>query len=335
MISPPLRFLTVVIGGWVCLRGTVLASAWWGEVAPAAKSPLPAQQVRPVFVRVQDGEVFQAPPMAAAAEARLSTGGRSHRLMVRHREPVKLAVFPHYETGLEATLPAAPQVLALPAASLPPALLPARQRGRRWSMSSWLFVRNGAADGLAPDGSLGGSQAGARMSYRLNGDVARPLALSIRAYAPMGSPAGAEVAAGVDWKPLARLPLHVLAERRQALGREGRSAFSLTAYGGISDTRAGPLLIDAYAQAGAVGAKSRDLFADGSVRLSREVLGAKVGAGAWGAAQPGVARLDAGPQASLRLSNDVPVTVAVDWRFRVAGDAAPKSGPTLTISTDF
>lgn len=59
----------------------------------------------------------------------------------------------------------------------------------------------------------------------------------------------------------------------------------------------------------------------------------KAGAGAWGAAQSGVTRLDVGPQASVRFPANL--TLAADWRFRVAGDAAPASGPTLTLSTDF
>jgi hypothetical protein len=180
---------------------------------------------------------------------------------------------------------------------------------------------------------LGGSQAGGRLAYRLNGDAARPLAVSVRAYAPLHRMRGAEAAAGLDWKPSARLPVHLLVERRQALGEEGRSAFAAMAYGGVSEVAAGAFRIDAYGQAGVVGAKSRDLFADGSAKLSLPVARVKVGAGVWAAMQPGVSRLDIGPQASVRLPGNV--TVGVDWRLRVAGDAAPRSGPAVTLSTDF
>jgi hypothetical protein len=127
--------------------------------------------------------------------------------------------------------------------------------------------------------------------------------------------------------------MHLLVERRQKLGEQGRSAFAAMAYGGVSDVAAGPLRIDAYGQAGVVGARSRDLFADGSASVSLPLAGARVGAGVWAAVQPGVSRIDLGPRASLRLPGEV--TLAVDWRLRVAGEAAPRSGPAVTLSTDF
>lgn len=184
---------------------------------------------------------------------------------------------------------------------------------------------------------LGGSQIGARLAYRLNANPSRPLAASARIYAPLAHVrSGLEVAAGVDWKPVKTLPLHLLAERRQAVGRSGRSAFSLTAYGGESEMRAGPVRIDAYGQAGIVGLHSHDLFADGSLRAGVPVRGGKVGFGLWAAAQPGAWRADAGPQASVRLPvQRANIVLIADWRFRIAGDANPRSGPSLTLAADF
>jgi hypothetical protein len=184
---------------------------------------------------------------------------------------------------------------------------------------------------------LGGSQAGARLAYRLNGDPARPLALSARLTAPIRRRSGAEAALGLDWQPSRRFPVHLLAERRQKLGRDGRSAFGLTLYGGVGDSPLGALRVDAYAQAGIVGTRSRDLFGDGALRLSLPIgRRARLGAGAWAAAQPGVARLDLGPQALLHLDlAGRNVSLAADWRQRIAGHAAPGSGPALTLATDF
>ena len=209
--------------------------------------------------------------------------------------------------------------------------------GRRWSLSAWSFVRRGRGQPLAGGGLLGGSQAGARFTYRLNADPRRPISLSARLSAPLGNKSGAEAALGIEWRPSRRVPVQFLAERRQAIGREGRSAFGLTVHGGVSDASAGPFRIDAYGQAGLVGARSRDAFADGSMRLSIP-LGTRVriGAGAWAAAQPGVARVDLGPQAAIRATlAGRPVTFAADWRLRVAGEAEPGSGPTLTVATEF
>jgi hypothetical protein len=203
----------------------------------------------------------------------------------------------------------------------------------RWSATGWLLVRRergGAA--LAPGGTLGGSQAGARLSYRLGGG----LALSARAYLPLRRTAGAEAAAGLDWRPLAAVPVNILAERRQALGGEGRSAFALTLYGGGGRALLRGLRLDAYGQAGIVGARSRDLFVDGAVRVSARVGPVEVGASGRGAVQPGAARLDVGPAISYRLPvRGANFRIEADWRFRVAGDAAPGSGPALALVTDF
>jgi hypothetical protein len=203
----------------------------------------------------------------------------------------------------------------------------------RWSASGWMLVRHDpGGSALAPGGTLGGSQAGARISYRLGGG----LALSARATLPLRRTNGAEAAAGLDWRPIAAIPFSILAERRQALGREGRSAFALTLYGGVNQALPRRLRLDAYAQAGMVGAKARDLFVDGAVRLSLPVGPVEVGLGARGAAQPGAARFDAGPGLSYRLPvRGATVRIEADWRFRVAGAAAPGSGPALTLATDF
>jgi len=85
-----------------------------------------------------------------------------------------------------------------------------------------------------------------------------------------------------------------------------------------------------------VGLRSRDLFVDGAARLSRRIGAVEVGGGAWGAAQPGASRLDAGPSLSWRLPvRDANLRLQADWRFRIAGDAAPRSGPALTLAADF
>lgn len=214
-----------------------------------------------------------------------------------------------------------------------PSLPPRSAALGRWSASAWLLVRDDpGGPALAPGGTLGGSQAGARISYRLGGGFS----LSGRAYLPLRRAAGAEVAAGIDWQPVAALPVQLRAERRQAIGREGRSAFALSLAGGTSRPLQGRLRLDAYGQAGAVGKRARDLFVDGAVRLSAPVGPVEIGAGAWGAAQPGAARLDAGPALSYRLPlRGANVRLEAGWRFRLAGDAAPRSGPALTLGADF
>ena len=82
--------------------------------------------------------------------------------------------------------------------------------------------------------------------------------------------------------------------------------------------------------------RARDLFADGAARGGVPLGPVEIGGGVWGAAQPGAARLDAGPQMSLPLpAAGANLRLSADWRFRLAGDAAPGSGPALTLGADF
>ena len=68
--------------------------------------------------------------------------------------------------------------------------------------------------------------------------------------------------------------------------------------------------------------------------MSRPVWGRfSAGFGVWGGYQPGLYRVDAGPRISMRVRDNI--SVHLDWRQRLAGDAAPGSGPALTLAADF
>jgi hypothetical protein len=336
--SPPLRFLLVVIGGWAALRATLLAPprppAPAGPVAVAvaaahARAALPPDpEIRPLGTE-------RIAPVRPGLVARMDP--RPLPRLGRPRTNVTPPPPPPSPEGGTSRVAAAPVPFLPPPA--PPAAAPGRTPAptRRWSLSAWSFVRSGGPAALAAGGLLGGSQAGARLTWRLDRSSARPLALSFRLSAALRRRHSAEAALGLDWQPDRRLPVHLLAERRQALGPEGRSAFAVAVHGGVGDSRLGPFRIDAYAQAGLVGARSRDPFGDGALRLSLPLdERARVGGGAWAAAQPGLSRLDIGPQASIRLPvAGRAVTLAADWRLRVAGNARPGSGPALTVATDF
>ncbi|HEV2748459.1 MAG TPA: hypothetical protein VGW34_14330 [Allosphingosinicella sp.] len=344
----PLRFLILLGTGWICVRTAMLFPSRQGEPVreTEAAEAVPSGAFRdeaPVAARVAQPSLAPAPALHMIFKPRppgaRTAGGRSGNVPPLLPEPLA----PGRAAGTVPAAAAAPPP-ANPAARTAPAappfgLAPAVARASRWSGSAWMFVRRAGASPLAAAGTLGGSQAGARLSYRLNHDVRRPLSLSARLYSPLGE-SGAEAALGVEWQPIASLPVRLLAERRQALADGGRSAFSVLAYGGVSDSRLiGPVLLDGYAQAGMVGLRSRDLFIDGSAQLgiALDQKGRlKAGVGLWGAAQPGVARLDIGPQASVRMPvGGTAVRVAAEWRFRIAGDAEPASGPALTVATEF
>jgi hypothetical protein len=92
--------------------------------------------------------------------------------------------------------------------------------------------------------------------------------------------------------------------------------------------------LDSYLQGGVVGVKSRDLFVDGALAITRPVYrNFSFGFGIWGGAQPGLARLDAGPRLTVQVRRNV--KVHADWRQKLAGNARPGSGPALTLSGDF
>lgn len=333
MTRAPLRFLLVIMVLWAGVRAAILLPGWPDPIATipsAAAAPQPGGVDPSPAPAVAAGTVVKAPAAPVAMP---------WPVLVRSPEPSPppgpvTRPGPAERLALALPMPAAPTA---PKSASQPSLIalsaPAARPGpSRWAASAWLLVRDEGGATLAPGGSLGGSQAGARLSYALGGG----LALSGRLYLPLRQSAGAEIAAGLDWRPVRSLPVSLLAERRQRLGRDGRNAFALALYGGTGRTLAPRLRLDLYGQAGVVGLRRRDLFADGSVRVARVVGPVELGAAAWGAAQPGTARLDAGPSVSWRLPvRDAAIRLQADWRFRVAGDAAPRSGPALTLAADF
>ena len=202
----------------------------------------------------------------------------------------------------------------------------------RLSLSGWAAMRNKAGpDSLAGGGTLGGSEAGSRLMWRFT----PKLAATLRASAPINSQRGAEAALGVRYQPFERWPVAVTLERRHGFRDYGRSAFAIFAEGGVYDR---PMLwqsaLDGYFQAGVVDFNDPDWFVDGQAVVTRPVWrNLSAGFGVWGAAQPGINRLDVGPRASLRLGRGM--RAHVDYRLNVAGNALPGSGAVVTLTGDF
>lgn len=326
--SRPLRALWVAVGAYTVLRSAAL---WIGE-------PLPIAADRKTT--------------SSSAKAKLDSGARSvlnasvlqpdfsdptdfmvmspTQPLVRAVDPAPIMLAPD-----DATTPAVPGK-AIFAQSRVPFLLPLPtpagepSDASRWSASAWLLVRGAGAASLANAGQLGGSQIGMRGWYRLNPSVS----LTARISAPLEA-AGREAAVGIA---LRRGAIGIIVEKRIKLDAAARDDIGVIAFGGIDAALPHDFRLDGYAQAGVVG---RDAFADGALRVERTLiersgLRVSVGAGAWGAAQPGVARFDMGPTIVARIPlGDTALRVSAEWRARVAGNARPGSGPTLTIGTDF
>ena len=252
-----------------------------------------------------------------------------------------------------ARVPLPPALTALPVGApadqrLGPAAGPAGQPGpKRWSADGWILWRRGslgAATGGLLTPSYGASQAGAVVRYRLAPASAMRPAAYLRATAALNGSNERDAALGLQLRPLARLPIALYAEAR-VTAVPGRTyvrpaVFAATEFAPF----ALPLGLrgEVYGQAGYVGGKFATAFADGQLRLDRRLLrlgkaDLRLGGGAWGGIQKGASRLDAGPSLTIGqpLGGPASIRLGADWRFRVAGKAAPGSGPAVTLSAGF
>ena len=286
----------------------------------APYSPYPQMAPTPVRVPVYYPTYYPVRPDSAAAP-----------LPARRQSYLDLAPpAPAEDWSLAelAPLPGRPSAVSTPVATAPP-VPPGLDR---LQLSSWALLRGRSTGStLASGGTLGGGQAGARLTYAFD----RRLAAQLRTASPVGGGRGVELALGARYRPLGSIPVWINAERRQSVGDYGRSAFALFAEGGLYQQ---PLpwkfSLDAYFQGGIVGINRRDLFVDGAFTATRPVFrNYSAGFGVWGGAQPGLYRVDAGPRLSMKVRQNI--RVHADWRQRLAGKADPGSGPALTLAADF
>lgn len=241
--------------------------------------------------------------------------------------------------------------LPLPAAfaALPPAVPASEGSARaphtRWSVDGWLLLRGGKApQGAAAFATYGASQVGAVARYRLDPASPHRPAATVRAAAALNGSGEREVALGLAARPVAALPVGVIAELRATRRADGavklRPAITAVTELAPQSLPLG-LRAQAYGQAGYVGGAGATAFADGEARVEGPVARhgpaeLTIGAAAWGGAQEGAARLDIGPTISLGINAaGKAARLGLDWRVRVAGDAAPASGPALTLSAGF
>jgi hypothetical protein len=325
----PVAFLFLAVGGWAAVRGLML---WPDERSPQAPRRI-AWQSAP---RTHPGPL--TPLVKSAA-------GRSGAVI-----PVKGAVPPTRLERVSASsafpvlaTSARPAISPLAAPGAAPIHLPQPPIAPSASaaplhLSAWAIWRGRSGQGLASAGQLGGSQAGVRISH----DLGSGFAAALRVSGPLRSRSGKEAAVALDWRPVRQVPVTVTIERRAGLDRGGRDAFAASVYGGFDSMAVpGGVRLDGYAQAGLVGLRRRDAYVDGAVRAERPLVsigGFRLGAGAglWGGAQPGVSRLDIGPQIVAHApAGKGAVRIGAEWRQRIAGHARPGSGAAISLGADF
>jgi hypothetical protein len=288
--------------------------------------PLPSTYQLPQ-ARLTEGDIVGQQLLLVAAFAHMELPPE----MTAYLAPAKSA----NQTGGTLAAPAAPA--GGPAPSLPSA--------RRWSADGWLLLRRDSTGALAAgEPSYGRSQAGAVLRYRLAPTSGhRPVAYA-RVTGALAGPGEAELAIGLSARPLAGVPVSLAAEVRAYDGpahREVRpAAFAVTELPPAKLPFG--LRGELYAQAGYVGGRFATAFVDGQARLDEKLAAlapaseVRVGIGAWGGAQKHSARLDVGPSATVNFRlGPTQSRLAIDYRWRVAGNAEPENGPALTISAGF
>jgi len=321
----PLRFLGGIVGLWTLGRIAFLLP----QTPVVERAVTPARPAPPRRVAV--AMAGSSPYHQASQPLQISNLRLAPPLPVIRPAPFRPASI----TPTEAPPPDArtPPPPAFTVPSYAPLAAPPPIPPRRWSASLWAIVRDGGQT-LLPGGQLGGTQGGVRLLRRL--DLRGDLSASLRLSAPWQG-IGREMAVGVDWRPVHRLPIRLLVEQRLALDA-GQNAPAALVVTGVGPQPIAPgIVLAGYAQAGAVARRRIEPFADGAVRASTPLTPAiDLGLGLWGGAQRDAQRLDAGPTLGVALPvADRRVRLSLDWRQRIAGRAAPGSGPALTLAGDF
>ncbi len=351
----PVMALLLVLAGWTVFR----IWSWHSPPVDSTVAELPEKAaLTPLTVesRLTDQGAPVLPdnlkePALAARSFAMAT--RTAGLPAMGMERVAGSNFPvlsaFSDSGGDPGFADAP-VLSAPSQPVPsvPHESPRREK-RRWSMDAWLLLREDTTTPVTSGrGNYGQSQLGAVLRYSpLPGSRFRP-AVYMRASKALVQNRESEFAGGVMARPLPDVAISVAAEVRLSDAEMDRTlrpaAFAVTELPPVA--LAYDFKAEAYAQVGYVGGDYATAFADGQFRLHREVLRlgairASLGGGVWGGAQKGAERVDMGPGVTLAVPLQVSehlhagVRLSADWRFRVAGDANPSSGPSLTLSTGF
>lgn len=214
----------------------------------------------------------------------------------------------------------------------------------RWSMDGWaLWRQDNDSPLLSGRPSYGRSQAGAVLRYHLVPTSGHAPQLHLRGSLALAGRQEREAALGASARPLPGVPVRLAAEARVSetdRGTEVRgAAYAVTELAPVR--LPGGFTGEAYAQGGYVSGAFATPFVDGQARITRQFAGSEdlrleAGGGAWGGAQEDARRLDVGPSAALAFRiGPARGRVSADYRFRVAGDAEPASGPALTLSAGF
>lgn len=317
-------------------------------VSESAPAPLHAWSLPPAAPETKATPEAPVATAPAATSAATPTETRAHQMATAGYAALQAGDRRQAASLLKAAAQMAPE-----AEGASQWLADSRQLTKRWSVAGYVLSRGGGiGDPLAASPVLGGGQAGAAVGYTLNPLSNSRVSVIGRITAAAGQNGGldsetTEGALGLRVQPWRSVPVALDVERRFALGTYSRNAWAARISGGTAQTLkvAGkPLKLEGYGEAGVIGFEAEPAFyggaqARGATPITRfGNVDIDAGAGAWGGAQRdyGVtaSRLDLGPSAQFHMK-PWPFRAQVDYRFRVAGNALPGSGPVITVAGEF
>lgn len=300
-------------------------------------------RIRPVLKLPSAQTLTRQSPKHGVAARAVRHAQNSHKKIALQPEgaaPFFFSAGTPVRISAAAFLPTDPDVVTPIRAPLPSAATP-----QPLEVYAYSFWRRGSSPaGTLGNGQYGGSQSAVIaaipvLRFSGNPGLSR-LSMAGRVSVAHGKMRERELAAGVRWRPVARIPVQVIAERRF---RENRpDAFAALVAGGQSGLKL-PLgfRLDGYGQAGFVSGQGGGPFADIAVHAHRPIAQSQsasfaVGAGIWGGGQGNVMRMDIGPNMRANVTaGGARFQLDASWRWRVTGQAQPGNGPAVTLSTSF
>lgn len=209
---------------------------------------------------------------------------------------------------------------------------------RPFNLYAYLYYRPNSGES-APFTLYGNSQIYARVDWRpFGGAVGKRASLYARASRDLTAEGNVETALGVSLVPLAQLPITLHAERRLR-PRQSDANVAFISTGGTRQALPADTRLDWDGQAGYLAPDRGEgtPFFDAQSRVTMPISDAddwsfRGGVMAVAGGQKQAARLDIGPVFTVQNG---PLHGQVGWRFRIAGDAEPKSGPAVTLSIGF
>ena len=276
--SRPLRFIVIVVGGWIAMRVVVLwpVEGQPDRPAPARDTPSPARPetdrhpgLDPAS-RASGGVACRSGCRVEPGMTGEHNGGRkpSHadaRTSVAKQPEKRFAVTS--DTPASIGPPRHTESPLLVASAPPPKSVASHRPSSRWGGSAWLIARGGGSVAVPFAPQLGGSQAGARVTYALG--EARRIAIAARVSTALAM-SQSEAAIGLDWRPT-RHPVHLFAEQRIAIAN-ARGGPTIGVIAGLPPTRlAAGFALEGYGQAGVIARGGGEGFVDAAVRAMRPV----------------------------------------------------------------